>query len=103
MLVFNRDGTYTCTFKPDNIKLLAADPQIAKYFPGKSAGEIAALMTERNPEKGTYVIMQNTITMVSEAPVDGLKTKSGLAEVKSSLLALKLIDKPKLTFVRSRN
>ena len=99
-LAFNKDGTYSYTYLPENINLLASDPRIAERYPGKSADEIASLMTKRNPETGTYVIMRNTITMASEQPVDGMETKSGLADVKSSLLTLKIIDKPRLTFVK---
>lgn len=102
-LTFRDDGTYIYVYRPENIDAMANDSHVRERFPGKSADEIISLMTKRNPETGKYVIMRNTITMSSEKPVDGIETKSGLANVKSSVMTLKIIDKPRLTFIREKD
>lgn len=99
MLEFGPDSTYTFTFTPDNLEAMVKNSGSNQRFKGKNAGEIKKYFEERNPETGRDVIMKNTITMVSENPVDGIKTKSGLADVGSATLSLELINKPRLTFL----
>ncbi len=70
-------------------------------FKGWHENDVKKYIEERNPEKGKYVIMKNTITMVSDNPVDGMKTKSGLANIGTATLSLELINKPRLIFLRT--
>ena len=99
-LVFNTDSTYVYTATPANLASLARDPKIIAAFPGKNEQEIAAIFTERNPEKGTFQVMNNTITMISEAPLDGIRNKSGLATIGPVTFSLELINKPRLVFLK---
>jgi len=99
-LRFNDDGTYVFSFTPQNIETLVNSYSTQEQFKGRSKEEIQRYLESRNPEKGTYVIMKNTITLVSENPLIKPETKSGLAIVGSSVLSLDLIDQPRLTFIR---
>jgi len=101
ILQFNPDNTYTFTFTAENIGAMAKKLAMSKNFKGWSEDAIKKYIEERNPEKGTYVIMKNTITMVSDKPVDGMKTKSGLANIGTATLSLELINKPRLIFLRA--
>lgn len=101
VLQFNLDSTYTFTFTAENICAMSKKLAMSKNFKGWRKDAIKKYIEERNPEKGTYVIMKNTITMVSDKPVDGMRTKSGLAHVGTATLSLELIYKPRLTFLRT--
>ena len=100
ILEFKSDGTYSFTFTPENLDAMVKNSGSNQSFKNKNAEEIKVYFEERNPETGRYVIMKNTITMISEKPVDGIKTKSGLADVGPATLSLELINKPRLTFLR---
>lgn len=98
---FTESGKYTLTLTEDNITAMASE---LKKNPGnsdKTEAEIASALREANPEKGTYVIMRNHITLETEKPLIGDKTKTGLADVGTAMLSLELINMPRLTFIRS--
>ncbi|HDY87405.1 MAG TPA: hypothetical protein ENH82_04725 [bacterium] len=101
ILEFKSDGTYTFTFTQENLDTIVRDFASSKRFKEISKADIKKYLEEINPEIGRYVIMKNTITMSSENPVDGIKTKSGLAHVGSATLTLELINKPRLTFMQT--
>ncbi len=101
ILEFKPDSTYTFAFTRENIDAMVKDFASSKRFKGKSETDIKKYLEERNPETGRYAIMKNTITMFSENPVNGIKTKSGLAHVGPATLSLELINKPRLTFLRT--
>lgn len=101
VLQFNPDSTYIFAFTAENIDALAKKLASSKRFKNWREGDVKKYIEERNPEKGTYVIMRNTITMVSDKPVDGMKTKSGLANVGTVTLSLELIYKPRLIFLKT--
>jgi len=101
VLQFNQDSTYIFTFTAENIDALAKELALSKRFKNWREDDVKKYIEERNPEKGTYVIMKNTITMVSDNPVDGMKTKSGLANVGTATLSLELIYKPRLIFLKT--
>ena len=100
ILEFRPDGTYTFTFTAENIDAIAKNPALRKRFSGMSINDIRKHIEELNPEKGRFNIMRNKITMVSRNPIDGINKKSGLATIGSATLSLKLIRKPRLTFLR---
>ena len=100
VLQFNPDSTYTFMLTDDNIACLTEKLSSTKAFKGKSPAEIRIYLTERNPEKGRYSIMRNTIDMETDTPVMGDRMKSGLAEVKSFSLSIQFINTPRLTFIR---
>ncbi len=100
ILEFKPNGTYTFTFTPENLKAMAKQFVLKKRFKNMSEEEIKKYLGEINPEKGEYVIMRNSITFVSENPIDGDRTKSGLADVGTATLSLELINKPRLSFIR---
>ncbi|MBN1290874.1 MAG: hypothetical protein JXB48_03465 [Candidatus Latescibacteria bacterium] len=99
-LTFNDDGTYAHTFTAENIETLIEMLSSQNTFKNKTKEELLDYIRTRNPEKGTYVIMRNTITLVSENPIIEPETKSGLARVKVSLLSLELINLPRLSLIR---
>lgn len=101
ILEFRSDGKYTFTFTPGNLDALAKELASSRRFKDKYADEVRKYIEERNPEKGKYVVVKNTITMVSEMPVDGTRTKSGLVDIGRATLSLELINKPRLTFLRT--
>ncbi len=100
VLQFNPDSTYTFMLTDDNIACLTEKLSSTKSFKGKSPVEIRTFLKERNPEKGRYSIMRNSIDMVTDTPVMGDRMKSGLAEVKSFSFSIQLINTPRLTFIR---
>ena len=100
IITFDSNGTYAHTFSEENIEALVEQFSTQSKFKNKTKGEILDYIKSRNPEKGTYVIMRNTITMVSENPLFDPETKSGLARVKESLLSLELINLPRLSMIR---
>ena len=101
VLKFDSEGVYTHTFTPDNIEAMVEELSAKKKYEGMNKDELRRLVSGRNPEKGTYVIMRNTITLVSENPVMETETRNGLANVGSVVLSLELINLPRLTFIRS--
>ena len=101
VLKFDSDGTYTHTFTPENVEALADEYSGKKKFNGMGKVAIRSYITDRNPEKGTYIVMRNTITMVSDNPVIEPGTKNGLASVGPIVLSLELINMPRLTFLRT--
>ncbi len=101
VLKFDSDGAYTHTFTPDNIEAMVEELSGKKKYESMNKDELRRLVSGRNPEKGTYVIMRNTITFVSDNPVMGTKTRNGLAHVGSAVLSLELINMPRLTFIRT--
>jgi len=103
ILEFKPDSTYTFRFTAENIDEIVKVLTLSKEFKGKSEEDIKKYLEERNPENGKYVIMKNNITMVSEKPLDGLRTKYGLVDVGSATLSLTLFNKPKLTFLKMMN
>lgn len=98
---FKGDGTYTFSLSQENIEALAKELYKNKKGEFTSESDLKKYLKERNPEKGRYVLMKNSITMISEKPVDDIPTKSGLYKVANTSLSLELIDKPRLTFLRS--
>jgi len=102
VLEFRADSTYSLTLTPENLSAMARDPQFRHMFPDKTSEDIVPLLRERNPETGRYVIMKNMITLASDNPVDGEKTKSGLVDAGPASLSLELINKQRLTFVRMK-
>ena len=101
ILQFNTDSTYTLIFTAENIDAMTKKLASSNKFKGWHENDVKKYIEERNPEKGKYVIMKNTITMVSDNPVDGMKTKSGLANIGTATLSLELINKPRLIFLRA--
>ena len=101
-LEFSSNGEYTWTYTTGNLDALIKLPEVRIRFKGKSDAEIRKSLESLNPEKGKYVIMNNTITMSSGNPVDGIEKKSGLAKITSSYMSLELINKPRLTFIKSK-
>ena len=101
ILQFNTDNTYTLIFTAENIDSMTKKLASSKKFKGWHENDVKKYIEERNPENGTYVIMKNTITMISDNPVDGMKTKSGLANIGTATLSLELINKPRLIFLRA--
>ncbi len=100
VIQFNPDKTYIFTYTAENISAMAKKLIKSKSFIDESEDEIIKNISEKNPEKGKYVIMRNAITMVSDNPVDGIKTKNGLADVGTATLSIELINKPRLTFLK---
>ncbi len=80
VLEFREDGSYTLTLTDENLKAAAS--------PGGKT------------ESGTYVIMNNTISLMTKTPVRGTARKSGIANVGRASLSLELIGLPRLTFIR---
>lgn len=103
ILEFKPDSTYTFRFTAENIDEIAKVLALSNGFKGKSEEDIKKYIEERNPENGTYVIMKNNITMVSEKPLDGMRTKYGLVDIGSATLSMTLFNKPKLTFLKMQN
>lgn len=101
VLKFDSDGAYTHTFTPDNIEAMVKELSGKKKYESMNKDELRRLVSGRNPEKGTYVIMRNTITFVSKNPVMEKETRNGLAHVGSAVLSLELINMPRLTFIRT--
>ncbi len=99
-LTFKEDGTYVFTLTPDNIDALVKRRPLRERFDADSEEALKELIAERNPETGTYVIMRNSFSMESDNPVDGLQRKSGLAKVGPVMLSLRLINKPRMTFIK---
>ncbi|MCE5250223.1 hypothetical protein LLG96_08380 [bacterium] len=99
-LIFDDKGEYTFTFTPGNIEELVKSLSTREKFKGKSTEEIVKIIESCNPEKGTYVIMRNTITLVSRNPVMEPETKNGIAFVGSAVLSLDFIGMPRLSFIR---
>jgi len=97
-ITFEKNGTYTFTLTSENITALVTQRSSGKDDAAKSG--LRALIESHNPEKGTYVIMKNVITMESDTPVIEPKTKSGLARVGKTLLSLKIIEYPRLSFIK---
>ena len=95
---FDKNGTYTFTLTSDNIKALVSQRSSGKGDTAKT--ELCTLIESRNPEKGTYVIMKNIITMESDTPVIEPKTKSGLAKVGKTLMSLEIIGQPRVSFMK---
>lgn len=102
VLKFNANGTYTFNLTPKNIAEMAKNPWLKKSFGVNSYEEVKKHMENINPETGKYVIMRNSITLASDNPIDGQRIKSGLADVGFVMLSLTLINKPRLTFLKSR-
>ncbi|HUT64329.1 MAG TPA: hypothetical protein VMZ04_10280 [Anaerolineae bacterium] len=100
ILQFNPDSTYTLTLTGDNITALTNTLSSDIKFENTSPETIKKSLEDCNPERGIFFIMRNAISMKTEKPVVGDKTKSGLAEVKSYSLSLELINTPRLSFVR---
>jgi hypothetical protein len=99
---FKPNGVYTVTYTPDNIAAMAKSKEVALRFNGKNETEIKKALGSINPEKGKYIISNNTITMFADNPIDGIAKKSGLAKVTSSYMSLELITKPRLTFIKNK-
>lgn len=101
VLKFDSGGDYTHTFTPANIEAIVEELSGKKKYKSMNKVELQRLISGRNPEKGTYVIMRNTITFVSDNPVMEKETRTGLASVGSAVLSLELINMPRLTFIRT--
>ena len=97
---FKPDSTYKFTLTADNIAFLAKELSSAKQFKDKSPEDIHKFIEGHNPEKGRFSIMRNIIIMETDMPVVGEKEKSGLIEVGSFFFSLRLINTPRLTFIR---
>ena len=87
--------------KADAISL-AKTIESMKRFKGKTAEGIKKYIEERNPEKGRFSIMRNTIELKTESPVIGEKDKNGIIEVGSFSFSMQLINTPRLTFIRQK-
>jgi len=83
MAEFRENGTYTLTLTDENIKAIK----------NESGAKI---------ETGTYVVMNNTISLQSQNPVRGDTKKSGIINVGRASLSMELIGLPRLTFIRVR-
>ena len=102
-LTLNEDGTYTYFATPENIAAFAANaPEDADYCQ-MDESECTVLISDRNPETGSYAINGNAIWLSTDAAIDGDNRKSGLIEIGSVTMRLELIDKPRLTFVNFPN
>ena len=66
----------------------------------KKQNEELQKMQKRNPEWGSFSILQNTINIVTDSALIGERQKKGLAEVGSVSLSLLFIGTPRLTFIR---
>ena len=100
-LTFTGSGGYSLTLTDGNISTLAAELKKKPVWSGKTEAEIVTSLKEMNPERGTYTIMRNHITLKTDNPVVGEETKTGLADVGTVMLSLELINMPRLTFIRS--
>ncbi|MFC1490363.1 hypothetical protein ACFL6K_04050 [Candidatus Latescibacterota bacterium] len=101
-LKFNDDGTYIFTLTTGNISELAQNPALIKILGLESEEDVRKHLEEKNPETGKYALMRTSITMVSDNPFDGQRIKRGQANVGPVMLSLSLINKPRLTFLKSR-
>ncbi|MFC1537788.1 hypothetical protein ACFL6H_00030 [Candidatus Latescibacterota bacterium] len=101
-LQFNEDGTYIFTLTPNNITEMSKKPFLRKLFGLRREEALRKHIEALNPETGKYSIMRNQITLASDNPVDGQKIKSGLARVGPVILSMRLINKPRLTFMKRR-
>ncbi len=97
---FNEDGTYSFTFTKNNLRAMAKRLSRREVFAGMSERKIVSHLSQRNPELGTYSINKNYIAMTTDKPTGVRKRKGGLAHVGSSSLSLRLINLPRLTFLK---
>ena len=97
---FKSNGTYIFTLNEENVAALTDKLSTELRYAGKSKEAIQNDIKSRNPEQGSYVIQRNTITFVSESPLIGQKTKSGLAKVGNTLLSLEIINQPRLSLIK---
>jgi hypothetical protein len=99
-MTFKKDGSYEFELTPGNISEMAKNRSLRMMLGADSEDALKAILTERNPETGTYVIMRNSLSLESDNPLDGLRRKSGLARVGPVMLSMRLINKPRLTFIK---
>jgi hypothetical protein len=96
-ITFDKNGVYIFKLTPDNITAL-----VSKLSSDRK-DTIRLFIESRNPEKGTYVIMKNTITMESNAPIIEPATKIGLAKVSTKLMSLEIMGQPRLSFLKKNS
>ena len=97
-ITFDKNGTYVFTLTPDNVTALVL--KLSSDRKNANKAELRVFIENRNPEKGTYIIMKNTITMESNTPVIEPATKIGLAKVGTALMSLEIIGQPRLSFLK---
>jgi hypothetical protein len=84
IIEFRGNGTYALTLTDENLKAMK----------NASGGKT---------EAGTFVVMNNTISLQTQSPVRGDGIKSGIVNVGRASLSLEVIGLPRLTFLRVRN
>lgn len=72
------------------------------YFLILSADNPKPAASGEKAESGTYVIMNNTISLETKSPVRGAARKSGVLKVGKASLSLEIVGLPRLTFIRDR-
>lgn len=97
---FRQDGVYVISYTAENIAAMAKTKEVVSKYVGKNEAEIKKALNTLNPEKGKFIFSNNTITMSTDNPIDGLAKKSGLAKVAPSYMSLELISKPRLTYIK---
>lgn len=100
-LEFQANGGYIYTATVNNIAAMAKDSSVRERLGGKSESEIIAELTRRNPERGTFSVMSDVISLESKEPLDGVVRKNGLADIGTTTLSLELIGKPRLTLIKT--
>jgi hypothetical protein len=83
VIEFRADDTYTFTFTAANMKAR-----------GKSGASYL--------EKGKYAILDNVISLESGNPLEGQGNRSGMATVGAASLSIELVNKPRMTFLRTK-
>jgi hypothetical protein len=84
ILEFRKEGIYTITLTPDNLRAIGKSDSTARR------------------ETGAYSILATVITFKTDSPAIGDAKKSGIATVGRASLSLELVNMPRLSFIRIR-
>lgn len=102
VIEFKSDGTYTFAFTSRNVDAMIKNKFTDKKCQNMKPVDIRKIFSHCNPEKGNYYFSGNFISFISDNPIDGIKNKNGIAEAGSVSLSVKLINKPRLTFIKEK-
>ncbi len=83
VIEFRADGSYTHTFTGANLKAR-----------GKTGSSYV--------EKGKYAVLDNVISLESGNPLEGTGNRSGMVNVGTASLSIQLVNKPRMTFIRTK-
>jgi hypothetical protein len=98
-ITFNEDKTYSLLLTQDNVTALADSASSLCPLDVLDKDKIKNLK-ERNPEKGKFSLLRQSIVLTTEKPLVDKRAKDGTVKVGPSTLSLEFKGKPRLTFIR---